>query len=74
MSGIFNAITDFFTLVGSIIGFVFKALQMLFVLLVSGVRFLVSLLGILPTPFMVGGVALVAVCVIYKILGRENQS
>ncbi len=74
MSGIFNAITDFFSMIGQVFEFLFKGLLMLFNLLFSGLRILMSLVGLLPTPFTVGAVALVIVCVLYKILGRENQS
>lgn len=74
MSGIFSAIVDFFKMVGQIFEFIFKALLMLFNLLFNGLRILISLVGLLPTPFTVGAVALIVVCVLYKVLGREAQS
>lgn len=74
MSGIFSAITDFFTTIFSIIEFLFKALILLFKLLFKGMEFLLNVIGLLPAPFLVGGVLLVVVCIVYKVLGRENQS
>ena len=74
MSGIFKAIGDFFGMIGQIFEFIFKALFMLFNLLFNGLRILMSLVNLLPTPFVIGAVALVVVCVLYKVLGRENQS
>ena len=74
MSGIFKAIGDFFAMVGQIIALVFKGLLMLFNLLFNGLRVLMSLVNLLPTPFIVGAVALIVVCVLYKVLGREAQS
>ncbi len=74
MAGIFKAISDFFSMIGQIFEFIFKALLMLFNLLVNGLQILMSLVNLLPTPFVVGAVALVVVCILYKVLGRENQS
>lgn len=74
MSGIFKAIGDFFGMIGQIIALVFKGLLMLFNLLFNGLRVLMSLVNLLPTPFIVGAVALIVVCVLYKVLGREAQS
>lgn len=74
MSGIFKAIGDFFGMIGQIIALVFKGLLMLFNLLFNGLRVLMSLVNLLPAPFIVGAVALIVVCVLYKVLGREAQS
>ena len=74
MAGIFKAISDFFSMIGQIFEFIFKALLMLFNLLVNGLQILMSLVNLLPTPFVVGAVALVVVCILYKVLGRESQS
>lgn len=74
MLGIFEAITDFFSTIFSLIAFLFKGLIMLFKLLTKGLELLISLLGILPAPFLIAGTLLVVVCVLYKVLGRENQS
>lgn len=74
MSGIFQAIGDFFNTIFSIIEFIFKALIMLFNLLFNGLRVLISLVNLLPTPFLVGAIALIVVCILYKVLGREAQS
>lgn len=74
MSGIFKAIGDFFAMIGQIFAFIFKSLLMLFNLLFSGIKILISLVSLLPAPFVVGAVALVVVCVLFKVLGRENQS
>ncbi len=74
MAGIFKAIKDFFATIISIINFVFTALGMLFNLLKEGITFLVSLVSALPAPFVAAAIGLIVVCVIYKVLGRENQS
>ena len=74
MAGIFKAISDFFSMIGQIFEFIFKDLLMLFNLLVNCLQILMSLVNLLPTPFVVGAVALVVVCILYKVLGRENQS
>lgn len=74
MKGIFDAIVGFFTTIGKILEFIFKALVMIFNLLINGLQVLISLVGLLPTPFVVGAIALIVVCVLYKVLGRENQS
>ena len=73
MAGIFKAISDFFSMIGQIFEFIFKALLMLFNLLVNGLQILMSLVNLLPTPFVVGAVALVVDCILYKVLGRESQ-
>lgn len=74
MKGIFQAIADFFSTIFSLIEFLFKSLIMLFNLLYQGLRILLEVITFLPTPFIVGAVGLIVVCVLYKILGRENQS
>lgn len=74
MKGIMQAIVDFFTLIVSIIEFLFKGIILMFTLLFQAVRILYEVVTFLPTPYLVSTVGLIAVCVIYKILGRENQS
>ena len=74
MKGIFDAIVGFFSMIGQVFEFIFKALLMLFNLLYNGLRGLISLVNLLPTPFIIGAVALIVVCVLYKILGREAES
>lgn len=74
MKGIFNAVVTFFATIIGIVEFVFKALILLFNLLYQGLRILLSVIGFLPTPFIIGATGLIVVCILYKILGRENQS
>ena len=74
MSGIFNAIKDFFATIIGIIEFIFNGLKMMIDLLKNGLTFLINLLGKLPSFMVAGAIALVVVCVLYKVLGRENQS
>lgn len=73
MKGIFSAIKDFFSLVVSLFEFIFKGLILLFNLLVQGMRILINCIDVLPTPLIVGGIALIVICVLYKILGRESN-
>ena len=74
MKGIFTAIVDFFAMIGSIFEFIFKILMVLINLLVYGMKILFEVITILPTPFLIGALGLIIVCIVYKILGRENQS
>jgi len=74
MLGIFRAIKDFFVTIFEIINFIFSALVMLFKLLISAISFFGDLIGMLPPVFLYGAMALLIVCILYKILGRENQS
>ena len=74
MKGIFAAIVDFFAMIGSIFEFIFKILMVLINLLVYGMKILFEVITILPTPFLIGALGLIIVCIVYKILGRENQS
>lgn len=73
MKGIFTAIKDFFATIFGIITFVFKGLILLINLLVQGMRILFQIITILPTPLLVGASALIVVCVLYKVLGRESN-
>lgn len=73
MKGIFSAVKDFFSLVVSLFEFIFKGLILLFNLLVQGMRILINCIDVLPTPLIVGGIALIVICVLYKILGRESN-
>lgn len=73
MFGIFDAITDFFSTIYSIIEFIFKSIVMLVNLLVQGMRILFQCVSILPTPLLVGATALIVVCILYKVLGRESN-
>lgn len=74
MLGIFEAIGDFFSTIFDLISFLFKGLIVLFQLLTQGISYLGQLLGLLPPAFIAAGAVLVVVCVLYKVLGRENQS
>lgn len=73
MKGIFTAIKDFFATIFGIITFVFKGIIMLVNLLVQGMRILLNVITILPTPLLVGAAALIVICVLYKVLGRESD-
>lgn len=73
MKGIFTAISDFFATITGIITFVFKGIIMLVNLLVQGMRILLNIITILPTPLLVGAAALIVVCILYKVLGRESN-
>lgn len=73
MKGIFTAIKDFFATIIGIITFAFKGIIMLVNLLVQGMRILLNIITILPTPLLVGAAALIVICVLYKVLGRESN-
>lgn len=70
---VFYYIWDFFTAVFNMISAVSKWILAVIGLLTSSVGFLIKIIGVLPTAFTISFVALVAVAVIYKILGREGQ-
>ena len=72
MAFVYWYIRDFFLFCGRIIKLVFYLLGALIDLLIKAVQFLTSVIGALPTVLTVGAVALVVVCVLYKVLGRES--
>ena len=65
---------DFFVFIGQCITLVFDILVGIGEILVSCVTFLVDVVSALPTFAIVAAVALIIVCVLYKILGRESSS
>lgn len=71
---VFYYVRDFFLFIGGILVFVFDLIMSIVDLLVACASFLGNLLLSLPTVVQVGGSALIIVCVLYKILGRESQS
>lgn len=72
MAFVYWYIRDFFLFCGRIIKLVFSLLGGVIDLLFKAVQFLTSVIGALPTVLTVGAVALVVVCVLYKVLGRES--
>lgn len=71
-------IIDYIIAIGNLIvdlfKFVFDFLYTLILILISCVSFLGKMIGALPTFITVAALALIVVAVLYKVLGRENQS
>ena len=66
-------INDFFILIFDMIYYLSEWFFQLVNLIVSCVTFLFDLVLLLHTSFTISSVALIAVAIIYKILGREGQ-
>lgn len=65
---------DFFVFIGQCISLIFDILVGIGEILVSCVTFLVDVVSALPTFAIVAAGALIVVCVLYKVLGREASS
>ena len=71
---IYYYVRDFFLFIGNTIAAIFDLIIKLLEVLAECGRFLISVAGSLPTMFYVFFVALIAISVIYKILGREGAT
>lgn len=74
MKIIFWYVKDFFIFIAQCITLLFDVLVSVINILAACVRFLVNIISSLPTFAIVAASALVIVCVLYKILGREASS
>jgi hypothetical protein len=74
MKIIFWYVKDFFAFIGQCITLIFDILVNIGDILVACVKFLVSVVSALPTFAIVAASALIIVCVLYKVLGREASS
>lgn len=67
-------ISDFFTFIYEILSSIIGWIVSIIGLITSCVGFLIKFVGVLPTAFTISLLALIALAVIYKLLGREGQS
>ena len=67
-----EAIANFFKQIWDVLRMIFEWILAIVRLLVKAINFFTVALGFLPWWIYVGAIALVAICVIYKILGRES--
>lgn len=74
MKIIFWYVKDFFVFFGQCVTLIFDILLNIGDILVACVKFLVSVVSALPTFAIVAASALIIVCVLYKVLGREASS
>lgn len=74
MAFVYWYIRDFFIFLGRIIIFIISLIWSVIEILISAVSFLGKIVASLPIWLSVPAGALIVVCVLYKILGRENQS
>lgn len=74
MAFVYWYIRDFFVFLGRIIIFVVSLIWSVIEILISAVAFLGDVVASLPLWLSVPAGVLIVVCVLYKILGRENQS
>lgn len=65
-------ISDFFGFIYEMLSSVIGWIVSIITLITSCVGFLIKLVGVLPTAFTISFIALIAISVIYKILGRES--
>lgn len=72
MAFVYWYIRDFFLFVADLIKFIVSLIGGLIDVLVEAVKFLTSVVGSLPTVLIVSAIALIIVCVLYKVLGRES--
>ena len=74
MLGIFQGIIDFFNMIVDTITMIFEFLGFLFGLLIDSFMYITAMCSFIPPFLLVVVLVLVAVCIILKILGREQQS
>lgn len=74
MKIIFWCVKDFFVFIGQCITLIFDIFVNIGDILVACVKFLLSVFSSLPTFAIVAASALIIVCVLYKVLGREASS
>lgn len=74
MAFVYWYVRDFFLFIADLIKTVFELLENVLNILIAAVSFLVKVIGSFPVFITVPVGALIIVCVLYKILGRENQS
>lgn len=74
MAFVYWYIRDFFIFLGRIIIFIVSLIWSVIEILISAVSFLGKVVSALPIWLSVPAGVLIVVCVLYKILGRENQS
>lgn len=74
MAFVYWYVRDFFLFIADLIKTVFELLENVLNILIAAVSFLINVIGSFPVFITVPVGALIIVCVLYKILGRENQS
>ena len=70
---IFNFIRDFFTFVFSVFSCVIDWLGSITSLITTCITYAVKIFNVFPGTFYIALMAVVAVSVIYKVLGREGK-
>lgn len=71
---IFYYIRDFFGFIGDTLSLIFDLIKKVLEVLGEAAQFVIDVAGSLPTMFYVFFIALIAISVIYKILGREGAT
>lgn len=72
MAFVYWYIRDFFLFIGNIIVFIFDLIWSIITVLIGAVEFMTSVIASLPVVITVSMSALVIICVLYKVLGRES--
>lgn len=67
-------IRDFFGFLGELFSFIWDLISKLFEVLGAAADFVIDVAGSLPAMFYVFFIALIAISIIYKILGREGAT
>lgn len=74
MAIVYYYVRDFFAFIGGLISALIDLIQKVLDVVIEGATFIKDLALSLPTMFYVFFIALVAISVIYKILGREGAT
>ena len=73
MAFVYWYIRDFFLFICNIIVFIFDLIWSIITVLIGAVEFMTSVISSLPVVITVSMSALVIICVLYKVLGRESS-
>lgn len=71
LRGFFDGISNFFTKIWEILTWLFEEITQLFKLFLPVMNFIRKLLGSLPPVFLVFGLAMIAILILYVVLGRQ---
>lgn len=71
LQGFFQSIAEFFSNIWNILTFIFDEMTQFFLIVKQSIVFFHQVLGSLPTIFVVFGIAMLTVLIIYVVIGRN---
>ena len=74
MAIVYYYVRDFFSFIGDVVTFVFNLIMSLIGVLAAAAQWLFDVVTSLPLILIVPVTALIVISILYKVLGRENQS